>query len=115
MSSLVRIVLAYCLLEICIKLIIDSLSTQFQWIITKKSEIPFLEKAVLQKYAETSHHAILGWVRPANSSGSESVGHRRTNFEIDSTGSRTICNSYDKITVSSLHNVNYQNKKKGAH
>lgn len=102
MSSLVKIVLVYCLLEICIKLIIDSLSTQFQWIITKKSEIPFLEKAVLQKYAETSHHAILGWVRPANSSGSERVGHRRTNFKIDTTGSRSICDSYDKITVSTF-------------
>ena len=99
---IIGLIISVCVIEISLKLVIDYLSSQFPWILTKKSEVPEISDVILEKYKRSSHDPVLGWVRKANSYGIENIGNRLTQYSIDSSGSRTICNSHDKRIISTF-------------
>ena len=102
MGSFKSLFLVICLIEAILKVLIDYLSSQFPWILTKKSEFPLIESEVLTKYGRKSHHAMLGWVRKTNSCGNEKLGNHITQYSINESGSRTICNPHDRILISTF-------------
>ena len=89
----ITIVIIMFSIEIVLNILIRSISNNFQWIITEKSEYPILDPKGLESFFNKSYDPILGWTRKKLTSGMEIGANGEIEFQIDELGSR-INSSY---------------------
>lgn len=75
--------------ELLLFVVINFCRSRFPWIVTGRDELPVFDKAALKKFLDYSFDPDLGWVRKADSTGTERGRFGEITFHIDSTGSRS--------------------------
>lgn len=86
--KLFAIIIAFCIFEILIELIIKKVKKDFPWFVERRDEYPNFDKIKFKKYLLNSFNPYLGWVRKKNITGYDSLGEKKIKFTIDKDGSR---------------------------
>ena len=93
--------LALLFLELSVQVIVNFLRKDFQWLINKHDEYPYINSEALKKFFKNSFDKELGWVRKPNSSGIEHGKCGDIKYHIDKYGSRQ--NAFKgKVSVASF-------------
>lgn len=80
--------IVFALSEIILFFWIRVISKNFQWLITRKDELPKLSKSGLRKFIDIGYDPELGWVRKPNTSNYEEGTEGRTEWKINQNGAR---------------------------
>lgn len=77
--------------ELILRLSVNRLRNEFQWLITRsRDELPTFKPEVTKKFFDRSFHPLLGWAPKAGSAGVEKGVAGEVQYHIDKSGSRRI-------------------------
>lgn len=85
-----ELIIGFLILDYMLKLLINYLKKDFQWLITKADEIPSFSPSLLDKFFSDSFDSKLGWCRKPNSFGFDKGENGKVKYTIDSDGSREL-------------------------
>jgi hypothetical protein len=94
-SVFIYAVLIFIGVEFFLRVLVRKARKTFPWIINNSDSRPKFDTEALQKFLNTSHDPILGWMRPPNSSGVEDGKFGKVKFAIDGAGSRVGSNMFN--------------------
>lgn len=77
--------------ELILRLSVNRLRNEFQWLIThSRDELPVFKPEVIKKFFDRSFHPLLGWSPKAGSAGFEKGVTGEVQYHIDENGSRRV-------------------------
>jgi len=86
--KLLSVILILGVIELFLYMLVHYMRKDFQWLITKEDEEPWLDKKGLDSFFAKSHDPVLGWTRRKNTEGVEKGETGEVRYHIDELGSR---------------------------